>query len=395
MADPETNSRQMERLESERRKDRQIVQTLETRITGLEEQFTGITRELKSLQNDIKRVTTLLSSSGQFEAQMATFRLEVGKMIEKKDKRFTKQVDERIKLISTDFDGLGTSLAELKHSTNAIAQIKKDIKALRDDDDRLTAAHSEDRKLIDEIHKQYLENQETMVVLQSTRKQESKVISEMVSDVTALRKRNDDQRTRLELIQEMLKKTTTHLDEFVARDEQRTDAYRALIDEMKLTQHERDKTWREWINRFDQVNLTAVELENKLNALDDAQRKAKLSQKGLDDATIRIERRINEIAEMQRLAEERARQDWGSYLSDEQKRWKTYTVSNEEALGENKRQIEALKTRLTALEDLSRQMNDTVTMLNEETQKKLQGFLELYHEWAATNADIISRHRPR
>jgi predicted nucleic acid-binding Zn-ribbon protein len=98
---------------------------------------------------------------------------------------------------------------------------------------------------------------------------------------------------------------------------------------------------------------------------------------------------------MQRLAEERARQDWGSYLTDEQKRWKNYTVSNEEALSESKRQIEKLKGRLSELEDASRQMNDTFLMLSEETQKKLQGFLELYHEWAAANSDIMSRSRPR
>jgi chromosome segregation ATPase len=164
---------------------------------------------------------------------------------------------------------------------------------------------------------------------------------------------------------------------------------------MKLTQYEHDKTWREWVNRYDVVNKTAVELENKLNILDDAQRKAKLSQKGLDDATIRIERRINEIAEMQRLAEERTHQDWEGYQTDEQKRWKTYTVSNDEALSESRRQIESLKTRLASLEDSSHQMTDTMMMLSEETQKKLQGFLELYHEWAATNSDIMSRSRPR
>jgi succinate dehydrogenase/fumarate reductase flavoprotein subunit len=136
-------------------------------------------------------------------------------------------------------------------------------------------------------------------------------------------------------------------------------------------------------------------MEIKLNALDEAQRKARLSQKGLDDATIRIERRINEISEMQRLAEERARQDWGSYLTDEQKRWKNYTVSNEESLSESKRQIEKLNRRLSELEDASRLMNDVVLMLSEETQKKLQGFFELYHEWAATNADIMNRSRSR
>jgi predicted nucleic acid-binding Zn-ribbon protein len=283
----------------------------------------------------------------------------------------------------------------LRHSTNAIAQVKKDVKALRDDDDRLSAMQADDRKLIDEIQKQYLANQEMMATLESTKKRESKTISEMTTDVTALRKRSDDQHAKLDLAQETLKKTTTNMDEFIARDEQRTDSYRALIDEMKLTQYEHDKTWREWLNRFDVVNKTAVELENKLNALDDSQRKAKQSQKGLDDATLRIERRINEIAEMQRLAEDRAHQDWESYLTDEQKRWKTYTISNDEALSESKRQIETIKTRLATLEDASRSINDTVLMLSEETQKKLQGFLELYHEWAATNADILSRSRPR
>jgi chromosome segregation ATPase len=395
MSDQEAKNRQIDRLENEHRKDHLAVQGIETRVSGLEEQLAGINKNIKSFQSELKRLTTLLSGNESFDTEMANFRLDVGKMIEKKDKQVGKQLDERLALITKDLDGLNTSLAQMRQSTNTIAQMKKDVKALRDDDDRLTAMHSEDRKLIDEIHKQYIANQETMSILESTRKRESKTISELTSDVTALRKHSDDHRAKLDLNQEALKKTTTNLDEFIARDEQRTDSYRALIDEMKLTQYEHDKTWREWLNRFDVVNKTAVELENKLNALDDAQRKAKLSQKGLDDATIRIERRINEIAEMQRLAEERAHQDWDGYVLDEQKRWKTYTVSNEEALSESKRQIEAIKTRLATLEDTSRLMNDTVLMLSEETQKKLQGFLELYHEWAATNADILSRSRPR
>ena len=87
----------------------------------------------------MKRLTTLLSGSEQFDAQMASFRLDVGKMIEKKEKQVNKQMDERLNLITKDLDGLNTSLSELRHSTNAIAQLKKDVKTLRDDDDRLTA----------------------------------------------------------------------------------------------------------------------------------------------------------------------------------------------------------------------------------------------------------------
>jgi chromosome segregation ATPase len=395
MPDQESTNRQSDRIENDRRKTQLAVQNLETRISGLEELVSGINKNVKSMQGDIKRLTTRLSGSEDFDTRFASIRLDIGKLIDKKEKQTNKLMDERLALLAKDLGGLNTSLSELRHSTNILSQLKKDVKSLRDDDDRLTAKLAEDRKILDEVQKQYLENQETMAALEATRRREIKAIPELTSEVTALRKQSDDLRAKLDLMQETIRKTTTGLDEFIARDEERTASYRSLIDEMKLTQYEHDKTWREWLNRFDTVNKTAVELENKLNALDDAQRKARLSQKGLDDATIRIERRINEIAEMQRLAEERTHQDWDSYQADEQKRWKTYTVSNDEALSESRRQVESLKARLVALEDGSKQMNDTLMMLSEETQKKLQGFLELYHEWAASNSDILSRARPR
>lgn len=395
MSDQESDNRQAGRSENERRRNHLVVQNLETRISGLEEQVSGINKNVKALQGELKRLTTRLSGSEQFDLQLANLRLDFGKMIEKKEKQANRLMDERLDLLAKDLGGLNTSMSELRHSTAVLAQVKKDIKTLRDDDDRLAAMLTDNRKILDEIQKQYLENQETMASLEASRKREIKAFPELTSEVMALRKRSDDQRAKLDLMQELIRKTTTTLDEYIARDEERTASYRSLIDEMKLTQYEHDKTWREWLNRFDVVNKTAVELENKLNVLDDAQRKARLSQKGLDDATIRIERRINEIAEMQRLAEERTHQDWESYQADEGKRWKTFTVSSDEALSESRRQVDALKLRLITLEDSSKQMNDTLMMLSEETQKKLQGFLELYHEWAASNSDILSRSRPR
>ncbi len=395
MSDQEPNTRQIERLESERRKDRLALQGFETRLTGLEEQLSSANKSVKTLQSEIKRLTSLLSGTEQFDTEIAKLRVELGKMMDRKEKQREKQGEDRQKLILTDLEQLNNSMTEMKHVASTVTQLKKEFKNRKDEDDKLTVLFADSQKIVNEINTQYRENQETMSLMEDSRKHETKQLNEISSEVATLRKHSDDQRAKLDVAQGTIKKTSARIDEFIAQDEQHISSSMALIDEIKLTQHEREKTWREWLTRLDLVNKTAAELEIKINALDEAQRKAKLSQKGLDDATIRIERRINEISEMQRLAEERARQDWGSYLTDEQKRWKNYTVSNEEALSESKRQIEKLNTRLLELEDLSRQVNDTVLMLSEETQKKLQAFLELYHEWAATNADIMSRSRPR
>ena len=44
----------------------------------------------------------------------------------------------------------------------------------------------------------------------------------------------------------------------------------------------------------------------------------------------RLERRINEVAEMQRLSEERFRTEWNDWRSEDQKRWKNFTISNDD-----------------------------------------------------------------
>ncbi len=199
MSDQESDNRQAGRNENERRKNQLAVQNLETRISGLEELVSGINKNIKSLQGDLKLLTTRLSSNQQLDAQLANMRLDFGKMIEKKEKQASRQMDERLDLLTKDLGGLNTSLSELRHSTAVLTQLKKDIKTLRDDDDRLTAMLADNRKLLDEVQKQYLENQETMASLEAARKRENKAVPELTSEVTSLRKRSDDQRNKLDL----------------------------------------------------------------------------------------------------------------------------------------------------------------------------------------------------
>ena len=63
-----------------------------------------------------------------------------------------------------------------------------------------------------------------------------------------------------------------------------------------------------------------------------------------------IERRINEATEIQRLAEERFRQDWAAFLADEQKHWATHLLLREEQWREHDRLNAKLTERVEAQE---------------------------------------------
>ena len=84
---------------------------------------------------------------------------------------------------------------------------------------------------------------------------------------------------------------------------------------------------------------------------------------------------------MQRLTEDRFRQEWVSFKADDQKRWTNYTLSQEETQREVGRQFEKLNERLVLLEDLTQEMNDLQHQITDETQKRLQSLLSTARDW--------------
>ena len=123
--------------------------------------------------------------------------------------------------------------------------------------------------------------------------------------------------------------------------------------------------------------------KSQLQILDSTHLTIKRMQDGVDDLISRVERRINEIVEMQRLAEERFRQEWATFKADDQKRWTNYTLSQEEQRTETGRRFDRVADRVTYLEDGLQELQDLSQQTSELTIKRLQSLLSVAHDWVS------------
>jgi predicted nucleic acid-binding Zn-ribbon protein len=155
----------------------------------------------------------------------------------------------------------------------------------------------------------------------------------------------------------------------------------SFLDKQALTQVERERTWKEWQSRFATIEKQAVDIETQLVSLDTTNRDVKRAQTSVEDLTQRVERRINEITEIQRLSEDRFRQEWVTFKADDQKRWTNYTLTQEEQRSEITRQFEKLSEQATHLEDELQEVKDLLQQANELAEKRLQNLLAMAHEW--------------
>jgi hypothetical protein len=93
---------------------------------------------------------------------------------------------------------------------------------------------------------------------------------------------------------------------------------------------------------------------------------------------------------MQRLAEDRFRQEWVTFKADDQKRWTSFTLSLDETHKDDRASVEKLEARLTTLEDLVQAQQDVLQQTKEANEQLFQGMLAQIHELLSAYERIMS-----
>jgi chromosome segregation ATPase len=235
------------------------------------------------------------------------------------------------------------------------------------------------------------EYKRSLKLLEEAQRQETKRITDMAGEVAAVRKRQDEQRGKTDLVSDSVRKMEMRISEFQGAESERRQAMSGFIDKQNMAAVERDRIWKDWQTRFELIERQGIGLDAQLQAIEATHRSIKRSQESFDEITQRFDRRINEITEMQRLTEDRFRQEWVAFKADDQKRWTNYSLVQEEQGREQNRQFDQYTERIVVLEDVLQEIQDLVQQIREENQKRLQSLLALAHDWVEQYDRVFGR----
>lgn len=374
-------SKRLDWLDNERRKDKLIIQTLEERLAVQEKIIPGLQQQVKEMSGEITRLITVLAKFDQIDASLAQMRIDHTRAVEAVDKNHLERSREMEKNRMADQENLSKQIGEVRRGLEPIPELRKSIQARMEEDFRLGRLIEEANQKILEYRRSDDEYRRAQKLLEENLRQEAKRITDMQGEVVALRKRHDEQRGRVDLVADSARKVELRIGEFQTAEAERRQTITVFIDKQNMMNAERDRVWKEWQARFDLIERQGVGLDAQLQAIEATHRSIRRSQESFDEITQRFDRRINEITEMQRLTEDRFRQEWVSFKSDDQKRWTNYALVQEEQQREQGRYFERNNERIVSLEDLTQEMRDVIQLIREENQKQLQGLLAMAHEW--------------
>ncbi|KAA3643266.1 MAG: hypothetical protein DWQ07_22380 [Chloroflexi bacterium] len=382
--------KRVEWLDEERLNDKNTISDLLKRIAKLEGALDKANQEIKDAGSEVTRLGVMVAKVDDFDDALKLHRAEVKKELGDQEKQGKKREEEIKKVLRIETDAVNKAVEETRKELEALPKMEEQIKLRIEEEARLNKGIDGVRATIDEVLKNEKEFVRTTRSLEDDRRQDNKRLTDLQGEFSAIRKRSDESQAKIDLALEAQKKIEARQNELLAAERERREAQTEFIDKMTFAQAERERAWKDWQKRFDIVESQSTALEERLKELDVADRELVKAQQTFEELTEQLNRRINEITEIQRLGEERLRQEWATFKADDQKRWTNYTLTQDEQQKEAERQIEKLGGQATDLEDNLQELQDIVQHLSEQSEKQLQGLSAMLRDWTAENERFFS-----
>ncbi len=380
-------------LDNERRQDKTEITSLENRLAALEGTQAPVSKQINELNGEITRLNTLLGRLDQFDEALLQSRIEAKQGLDELEKQVTQREEEGEKVRQVETRAFDESLSRLHKEVVQIADIHRSLGSHAEEDIRLGKEVNEVRQSIDSVRRSDEEYVRSYRLLEDGRRQDSKRLTDLQGEVTALRKHVDDQRGRSELTSASLQKVESRLNELFNLESERREDQVKFLENQAMIQVERERTWKEWETRFETIERQTSDVESNLQTLDATHRAIKRTQQTVEELNQLVERRMNELTEIQRLSEERFRQEWVTFKADDQKRWTNYSLTQDEQRGEATRQYDKLAERVTHIEDNIQELQDIIQQMSEQTEKRLQALLATVSDWVSSFERTLGRVR--
>jgi chromosome segregation ATPase len=382
--------KRLEWLDKQQRENKDSLSALSERLNSFETSVNAVSKQIKTISKQVTEITPVTKRVDQYEAMLTKQRNDIIKMIEESDKKHTRTEGEIAKQHLPELLEINKSISQLKTTTTtSLTEFKKQLKERGDEMQRMRDNVSDFKTHVDEATRSNDDVVHALKAMDETRRNDLKHITDIQGELTSIRKRVDENREKHTMTADGLRNVESRFTDLISSELGRKQAQTAFLEQQAIAQIDRDRAWKEWKEKYEAFKKESASLDGHIQSLDEALRGAKRAQETYLELNTKLERRINEVTEMQRLAEDRLRQEWVSFKVDDQKRWTGYSLSNEESFRDIRKDLQKTDERITPLDDVTQVLQDQMHQVTDATEKELQEIMNVVHEWMTSYQRIM------
>ena len=370
-------------IDDERRKDKAETKQALDKIGDVEKLLKTQSEQIKEITSEMSRLAALTTRIHQMDETLSKHRIEVSNQLEIAEERRTAKEQQNEELRKTDQRSVASNIDDIRTELRKLTQIEETLENRREEEIRISKALGKLELNVEKLTNKTNDFGRSVAGFEDGRAQDNRRVMEVEHELEELRKGMDRTRGDLESVDDRARRNEIRNAELAASEKERLDAQHAWIENQGMKLVEFDKEWQLWEKRFNSIEEIAADFDERLKIYEDTYRSLLKMKTELDRVIEKLERRITEVSEMHRLAEDRNKQEWSSFQADDMKRWSTFKLSSDEQWREHDRRHEKLQVDLEELSSDSTRLIQDYETLRETDRVRLSELVSTMREWLA------------
>lgn len=357
-------------LDEERRKDKALITKLEERASSQAALLEDQARRIQTLEGELAALRSTTPTISFFDETIARLRSELNAAIEQVESRRNAIEQDAKKVRELDREAMTRALEDIRQEVSN--RLERELQPRKAEEERLSRVAAELQNYADHISRNLEEFERTLSFLEEQRRQDSRRLSDINGELLELTKRMEGQQSKVDLLEELSRRNERSINELSGTMTEFKQQRQSWMEQEALAAQKREQLMGDMVRRMDAFSEDMASFAKQVENWSETHRAMK---KGLDDfnrLVDRVERRLNEVSEMQRLSEERFRSEWEDFLQDDQKRWRQFTLTNEEAWRSNAKRVEDMLGQLARLGERTDRLLEHVKLLTSAQQEILR-----------------------
>jgi chromosome segregation ATPase len=313
-------------MDEERLKDKALIAALQERVQGQELQLAQQAAQLQEVQTTLAGIQGVLSKVIEFEQMVSNYKDEMILQMDQREEAWRKEQAEAKRLRQIEYEALTGSLNRMEKDLRPLSQHEEELTAQRAENQRLSKTLQQMEVAVGDLSQRSDDRVKAVTYLEEQRRADNRRISDLEHDTTELYKRTETQASKLSLLGETLQKQRTRIEEAI----QETKKFEKPLEELRISDFQREQKMKQYMDQGEQVAQEMERMQTQTQGFIEQQQQVKRATDKLEGFQARLARRQNEVAEMQRVAEDRLRRQWEEWQDERAKQQKKRNVVIEE-----------------------------------------------------------------
>ncbi len=309
-------------LDEERRKDKATVATMQERVQSQELQLAQQAAQIQELQTALAGIQGVLSKVTEFEQMISNYKTELILQMDQREETRRKERAESERLRQIEYEALSVNLNQMEKDLRILPRYDEELNAHRAESQRLSEALQRLEVTVADLNKRSDDRVQAVTYLEEQRRADNRRIVDLEYDTTELHKRLGTLTTKFPLLEDTLQKQKTRIEEAI----QETKKLEKPIEELRISDFQREQKMKQYLDQGERVAQEMERIREQTQGFIGHQQLVKRALDKLEGFQARLEKRQNEVAEMQRVAENRVKRQWEEWQERQEKQQKKRDV---------------------------------------------------------------------